>query len=69
MLLMEITKTCDARDLHSKPVSAVVVTVTDEQLTVRAQDAQRDLLVTPATSIDTTVAAHHRHTVRIPLIG
>lgn len=58
-----------ALDLHSIPVGAVVVSVTDEQLTVRAQDAQWDLLVNPTASIDTTVAAHHRRNVGIPLIG
>lgn len=47
------------QDLHSVPVGAVVVSVTDEQLTVRAQDAQWDLLINPAVSIDSAVAAHH----------
>ncbi len=52
------------------PVSAVVVVpVTDIKLTVGAQDAQRALLITPTASIDITVAAHHRQTVRILLIG
>lgn len=52
------------------PVGAVVVvTVTDIQLTVRAQDAQRALLITQTASIDITVAAHHRQTIGILLIG
>lgn len=52
------------------PVGAVVVvTVTDIKLTVRAQDAQRALLITQTASIDITVAAHHRQTVGILLIG
>lgn len=51
------------------PVSAVVVAVTDVQLAVRAQDAQRALLITSTASIDTAVAAHHRQTVRVLLIG
>lgn len=53
------------------PVGAVVVVaVTDIKLTVGAQDAQRAIHITqtPA-SIDITVAAHHRQTVRILLIG
>lgn len=53
------------------PVSAVVVVVavTDIKLTVGAQDVQGALLMTQTASIDITVAAHHRQTVRILLIG
>lgn len=41
------------------PVSAVVVvSVTEIELAVRAQDAQRALLMTPTASPDITVAAH-----------
>lgn len=40
------------------PVCAVVV-LTDIELAVRAQDAQRGLHITRLTSADITVAAHH----------
>lgn len=52
------------------PVSAVViVAVTDIEIAVGAQDAQRALPITSMASIDITVAARHRQAVRFLLIG